>query len=91
MPRRADGFRRPLPRATQPLLRRVRGGPLEPATWGEALGLIADRFSALRRERGGDAFALFSCSKATNELNFVAQKFARSVLSTNNIDSCNRT
>ena len=37
------------------------------------------------------AFGMFSCSKATNEVNFLAQKFARSVMGTNNIDSCNRT
>jgi formate dehydrogenase major subunit len=34
---------------------------------------------------------MFSCSKATNEMNFVAQKFARVVMGSNNIDSCNRT
>jgi formate dehydrogenase major subunit len=34
---------------------------------------------------------MFSCSKATNEMNFVAQKFMRTVLRSNNIDSCNRT
>ena len=36
-------------------------------------------------------FGVFSCSKATNEVNFAAQKFARVVLGSNNIDSCNRT
>ena len=39
----------------------------------------------------GKAIGLFSCSKATNETNFVAQKFARVALGTNNVDSCNRT
>jgi formate dehydrogenase major subunit len=34
---------------------------------------------------------LFSCSKASNETNFMAQKFARLVIGSNNIDSCNRT
>jgi formate dehydrogenase (hydrogenase) len=34
---------------------------------------------------------VFSCSKATNEVNFLVQKFARTVFGTNNIDSCNRT
>jgi formate dehydrogenase major subunit len=91
MPRRADGFRRPLPRATQPLVRRTRGCPLEPATWDEALGRVAGGLGELKRERGGEAFAVFSCSKASNEINFAAQKFARTVLGTNNIDSCNRT
>ncbi len=37
------------------------------------------------------AFGMFSCSKTTNEMNFIAQKFARVVLGSNNIDSCNRT
>ena len=43
------------------------------------------------RAHGPDAVGFFSCSKATNEMNFLAQKFARSVIGTNNIDSCNRT
>ena len=43
------------------------------------------------RGRDPNAFGMFSCSKATNEVNFIAQKFARVVIGTNNIDSCNRT
>ena len=39
----------------------------------------------------GALTGVFSCSKATNELNFATQKFARVVLGTNNVDSCNRT
>jgi hypothetical protein len=34
---------------------------------------------------------VFSCSKSTNEMNYAAQKFARAVIGSNNIDSCNRT
>ena len=41
--------------------------------------------------RTSTSFGMFSCSKATNEMNFLAQKFARQVMNTNNIDSCNRT
>ena len=37
------------------------------------------------------SFGIFSCSKASNEMNFLAQKFARQVMGTNNIDYCNRT
>ena len=37
------------------------------------------------------SFGMFSCSKATNEMNYAAQKFARAVMGSNNIDSCNRT
>ncbi len=76
-------------RLTTPLVRD--GGGLRPATWDEALDRAAE---GLRRARATDAttsFGIFCCSKATNEMNFLAQKFARQVMGTNNIDSCNRT
>ena len=76
-------------RLTTPLIRRE--GRLEPASWDEALDLVAARFGEIKARHGGEAFGFFSCSKATNEVNFVAQKFMRAVLSSNNIDSCNRT
>jgi formate dehydrogenase major subunit len=76
-------------RLTTPLIRR--GGILQPAGWDEALDLTASRMSAIKAQYGGDAFGFFSCSKATNEVNFLAQKFTRTVLGSNNIDSCNRT
>ena len=60
-------------------------------SWDEALDLVAARFTEIKASYGGSAFGFFSCSKATNEVNFVAQKFMRTVLSSNNIDSCNRT
>lgn len=72
-------------RLTRPLVRE--DGRLRPATWDEALDRAARGFAAHR----GDAFGMFSCSKATNETNYVAQKFARTVQASNNIDSCNRT
>ena len=37
------------------------------------------------------AYGMFSCSKTTNEMNFIAQKFSRVALGSNNVDSCNRT
>jgi formate dehydrogenase (hydrogenase) len=73
-------------RLTQPLVRR--NGELRPATWDEALDVAAAGFERARAEQ---SFGMFSCSKATNEVNFLAQKFARAVMGTNNIDSCNRT
>jgi formate dehydrogenase major subunit len=76
-------------RLTTPLIRK--DGRLQPASWDEALDLVAARFSAIKEQYGGSAFAFFSCSKATNEVNYVAQKLARAVLASNNIDSCNRT
>ena len=73
------------PRLTTPYVRR--NGSLEPATWDEALDAAVVGLGA---NRGAD-WGMFSCSKATNEVNFLAQKFARVVMGSNNIDSCNRT
>jgi len=64
---------------------------LEPASWDEALSTAAAGLTEVRDADGGEAFGMFSCSKATNETNYLAQKFARTVLGSNNIDSCNRT
>jgi formate dehydrogenase major subunit len=80
---------RPMPRITQPLVRD--DGVLRPATWDEALDRAAAGFRRTRDEHGGSSIGVFSCSKSTNEMNFIAQKLARSVFETNNIDSCNRT
>lgn len=76
-------------RLTEPLVRDK--GVLRPASWDEALDRAAEGFRRNRRLHGPDAFGMFSCSRATNEMNFIAQKFARAVIGTNNIDSCNRT
>lgn len=76
-------------RLTTPLLRR--NGALEPVSWEQALSAAAAGLGGVRDTHGGQAIGMFSCSKATNETNFMAQKFARVVLGSNNIDSCNRT
>lgn len=82
------------PRLETPL---VRGsdGELREASWDEALDRAAEGLGRARNAmRDGirpDAFGMFSCSKATNEVNYLAQKFARTVMGSNNIDSCNRT
>jgi predicted molibdopterin-dependent oxidoreductase YjgC len=78
-----------LARLTEPMVRD--NGVLRTATWDEALDRAADGLRAAYRRNGGDGVGLFSCSKATNEMNFVAQKFMRQVMRSNNIDSCNRT
>jgi len=80
---------KPYVRLTQPLVRD--GGVLRPADWKEALDFTARGLKSVVEKHGGQSFGLFSCSKAPNEMNFVAQKFARVVMGSNNIDSCNRT
>jgi formate dehydrogenase major subunit len=74
-------------RLTQPLVRE--DGRLRPAGWEEALDRAAAGFR--RALEAGRETGVFSCSKATNELNFATQKFSRVVLGSNNVDSCNRT
>ena len=79
----------PLARITEPLVRE--DGVLRPASWEEAMTRAAEGFRHARDTYGENGMGIFSCSKSTNEMNFLAQKFARQVLGTNNIDSCNRT
>jgi len=78
-------MRRRYARLTSPLVRE--NGSLRKASWDEAIARAASAFSHHR----GDAFGMFSCSKATNEMNYLAQKFVRVVQQSNNVDSCNRT
>ncbi len=81
----------PKARLTTPLVRV--DGELVPASWDVALDRVANGFTRAREQGVGGAhsFGMFSCSKATNEMNYAAQKFARVVMGSNDIDSCNRT
>jgi len=76
-------------RLTEPLVRV--NGELRPASWDEALDRAAAGLALAKDADATSSFGMFSCSKATNEMNYAAQKFARAVMGSNNIDSCNRT
>ena len=76
-------------RLTEPLIRV--NGELRPASWDEALDRAAAGFAVAREKDATKSFGMFSCSKATNEMNYAAQKFVRAAMGSNNIDSCNRT
>ena len=76
-------------RLTVPMVRD--NGNLREATWDEALSRTSTGFNQVLEHHGPQAFGMFSCSKATNEMNYIAQKFIRTVVGSNNIDSCNRT
>ena len=76
-------------RLTQPLVRE--NGELRTTTWEVALERAAEGFRRNLAARGPNALGIFSCSKSTNEVNFLAQKLARVGFRSNNIDSCNRT
>ena len=80
---------KPYGRLTQPLVRD--GAGFRPASWDEALDVVATGFARARDADASRSFGIFSCSKATNEMNYLAQKLARQVMGSNNVDSCNRT
>lgn len=75
-------------RLTEPLIKR--NGIFEPASWEEALTLVSSKFNEIKAENGPDALAGFSCSRATNEDNYVFQKMVRVAFGTNNVDNCAR-
>lgn len=85
----SNGKSRSYPRLTHPLVREH--GVLRPASWDEALDRAVAGFRRNIDAHGPNALGIFSCSKSTNEVNFLAQKLARVAFGTNNIDSCNRT
>jgi formate dehydrogenase major subunit len=76
-------------RLTDPLIRE--NGVLRKAAWDEALDKAASLIRTSVQKHGPSTFGMFSCSKATNEVNYMAMKFVRTAIGSNNIDSCNRT
>ena len=71
-------------RLTTPLIKE--GGEFRPATWDEALDLIAERLTHYR----GSSFGTLCSAKATNEDGYIQQKFSRLLMQSNNIDHCTR-
>jgi formate dehydrogenase alpha subunit len=74
-------------RLTQPLLRRPTGS-MVPIGWDQALDTVVENLARIVAEHGPDAVAVISSAKITNEENYLAQKFARACLGTNNVDQC---
>ena len=72
-------------RLSKPLVRNA-AGKLEPATWEHALRLAAGKLKEIRDTKGGAAIGVIGSNQTTNEENYLLQKFARTVLQTNNID-----
>ncbi|MCL6735148.1 formate dehydrogenase subunit alpha [Streptomyces neyagawaensis] len=84
----SHGFRTSPERLTQPLLRR--DGVLEPVGWDEALAHIARGLRTAVDIGGPDSVAAISSARATNEENYLVQKFLRVVIGSNNVDNCSR-
>lgn len=75
-------------RLTKPLIRQ--GDEFVEATWDEALDLIAEKLGGIKEEYGPQSIGYIASSKCSNEENFIFQKFARSIMGSNNIDNCSR-
>ncbi len=75
-------------RLKKPLIKE--NGAFREATWEEALGRIAENLKEIQTRHGADSIGVLTSARITNEENYVAQKFTRAVLKTNNIDHCAR-
>ena len=75
-------------RLQKPLIKE--NGAFREAEWDEALGLVARRFANIKDQHGPDSIGVLTSARITNEENYIANKFARAVLKTNNIDHCAR-
>jgi len=75
-------------RLTTPLIKTDSG--FRETGWDEALDLVARRFSDIMKEHGADSIGVLTSARITNEENYLANKFTRAVLHTNNIDHCAR-
>jgi formate dehydrogenase major subunit len=75
-------------RVTEPMIRVA--GRWKPVAWDDAIGIVAERLRRLIHRHGPDSIGMLGSARATNEDNYVAQKFARAVIGTNNVDCCAR-
>jgi formate dehydrogenase major subunit len=85
----AHRFTRSPDRLTTPLIRDA-AGELQPATWPEALDLIARTLTRIKHDHGPDAIAGLASSRATNEDCYAMARLMRAAVGTNNIDNCSR-
>jgi NADH-quinone oxidoreductase subunit G len=78
-------FANNLERLTSPLLRQG-DGRLKPASWEEALTFAGSKLREIRDAKGANSIGVIGSNRTTNEENYLLQKFARTVIGTNNID-----
>jgi formate dehydrogenase alpha subunit len=75
-------------RITEPLIKK--NSRFVKASWDEALELVVKRLTELKEKYGSDSLGVWGSARCPNEMNYLAQKFARVVLGTNNVDHCAR-
>jgi formate dehydrogenase major subunit len=75
-------------RLTQPLVRR--GNVFVPVSWDEAITYVAKRLGEVKARHGPDSIGVIATCTGTDEEAYLAQKFARQVIGTHNVDNCAR-
>lgn len=75
-------------RLTRPLVNV--NGSFEPVSWEKAIAVVAAAFKSIKERYGSDSLAVYGSARCTNEENYLLQRFARTVLGTNNIDNGSR-
>ncbi len=75
-------------RVTDPMIRE--GREWRPVSWEEVTRHVASRLREILAKHGTQSVGMLGSARGTNEENYVAQKFARVVLGTNNVDCCAR-
>jgi predicted molibdopterin-dependent oxidoreductase YjgC len=75
-------------RLTTPLIKE--NDSFREASWDEALDLVAQRLGQIKAQSGPDSIGVLTSARVSNEENYIANKFTRAVLKTNNIDHCAR-
>jgi formate dehydrogenase major subunit len=86
--RYAFDFVRAADRVTEPMIRVA--GEWKWVSWEEAIAFTADALNRIITQHGADSVGVLGSARATNEENYLAQKFARVVVGTNNVDCCAR-
>ena len=77
-------------RIKTPLIKNKETGEFEPASWDEAISLVAKKFMEIKAQYGPDSLAGFACSRSANEDIYLVQKMVRTCFGTNNTDNCAR-
>ena len=77
-------------RATQPMRRATRGGPLQPLGWEAALDEVADRFADIALRHGPDAVGFYLSGQLLTEDYHAFNKLAKGLVGTNNVDTNSR-
>lgn len=67
-----------------------KNGTLREASYEEAISLVAEKLGKIKKDHGSDSIGVLTSARVSNEENYIAQKFTRAVLKTNNIDHCAR-